>query len=211
MRKKLLAMCVFSFVVFFFTAMEANAQSDQDVRHLLKRLEDNADKFRSSLDHALDHSSLNGSRTEDEINSYVHSFEKATDRLKHDYEHHGTDPDNSREVIVRARRIECMMRQYDLGLRAKGDWQVVRNDLDAWERFYGFAGAGALSNQYHARQVAWRSNLPCDSPSTHLSSNRSASSHTSGSQVHHTARRVQSTHVRTKPACNCPSSSGKGH
>ena len=204
MSKKLVVIGVFGFV-FFFTAIEANAQSDQDIRHLLKRLEDNADRFRSSLDHALDHSSLNGSRTEDEINSYVHSFEKATDRLKHDYEHNGSDPDNAREVILRARKIECMMRQYDLGLRAKGDWQVVRNDLDAWERSYGFAGAGALSNQYSARQVAWRRNLPCDSSSTHLSSHRSGSSHTSGSHVHTTARTVQSTRVRTsKQPCNCP-------
>jgi hypothetical protein len=203
MRKTMLVvMAVLGFVC--FTSIEANAQSDQDVRHLLKRLEDNADRFRSSLDHALDHSSLNGSRTEDEINAYVHDFEKATDRLKHDYEHHGSDPDNSREVILRARKIDCMMRQYDLGLRAKGDWQVVRNDLDAWERFYRFAGAGALSNQYRGGQVAWRSNLPCDSSATH--------SHASGSHVQKTARRVQSTRVRaSKPSCNCPTSSGKGH
>src|SRR5262249_143856 len=202
MRKKLIVLGVFGFV-FFFTAIEANAQSDQDIRHLLKRLEDNSDRFRSSLDHALDHSSLNGSRTEDEINSYVHSFEKATDRLKHDYEKHGSDPDNAREVILRARKIDCMMRQYDLGLRANADWQVVRNDLDGLERFYGFAGAGALHNQYPAHRVAWRSNLPCDSSASHLSS------HTSGSHVQKTARTVHSTHVRaSKPSCNCPSSSG---
>jgi hypothetical protein len=205
MRKKvLIVMAVLGFVS--FTSIEAKAQSDQDVRHLLKRLEDNSDRFRSSLDHALDHSSLNGSRTEDEINSYVHSFEKATDRLKHDYEKHGSDPDNAREVLLRGRYIECFMRQHDLGIRAKGDWHVVRNDLDAWERFYGFSGAGALHNQYPANRVAWRSNLPCDSSSTHLSSN------TSASRVHKTTRRVQSTRVRTsKPSCNCPSSSGKGH
>ena len=202
MRKKLLAMGVFSFV-FLFTALEANAQSDQNVRHLLKRLEDSSDRFRSSLDHALDHSSLNGSRTEDEINSYVHSFEKATDRLKHDYEKHGSDPDNAREVLLRGRYIECFMRQHDLGVRAKGDWNVVRNDLDAWERFYGFAGAGALHNQYPANRVAWRSNLPCDTAANHVNTSRTG--------VHRTARTAHSTRVRSsKPACNCPSSSGRG-
>jgi len=186
-----------------FTSVAAYAQSDQDVRHLLKRLEDNADRFRSSLDHALDHSSLNGSRTEDEINSYVHSFEKATDRLKHDYEKHGSDPDNAREVLLRGRYIECFMRNHDLGIKAKGDWQVVRNDLDAWERFYGFAGAGALHNQYPAHRVAWRSNLPCDPATNHVASSRSG--------AHRTARAVHSTRARaSKPACNCPSSSGRG-
>lgn len=201
LKRMLIVMAALSFVSFI--SDDANAQSDQDVRHLLKRLEENSDRFRSSLDHALDHSSLNGSRTEDEINSYVHSFEKATDRLKHDYEKHGTDPDNAREVLLRGRYIECFMRNHDLGIQAKGDWHVVRNDLDAWERFYGFAGAGALHNQYPANRVAWRSNLPCDPAANHLSSSRTS--------VHRTARTVRSTRVRaSKPACNCPSSSGKG-
>jgi len=203
MRKMLVVIGVLGFIL-FFTSIEAMAQSDQDVRHLLKRLEDNADKFRSSLDHALDHSSLNGSRTEDEINSYVHSFEKATDRLKHDYEKHGTDSDNAREVLLRGRYIECFMRNHDLGIQAKGDWHVVRNDLDAWERFYGFAGAGALHNQYPANRVAWRSNLPCEPAPNRVSSSRTS--------VHRSARTVRSTRARTsKPSCNCPSSSGKGH
>ena len=202
MRKTMLVvMAIFGF---WFTSIEANAQSEQDVRHLLKRLEDNADRFRSSLDHALDHSSLNGSRTEDEINSYVHSFEKATDRLKHDYEKHGSDPDNAREVLLRGRTIECFMRQHDLGIRAKGDWQVVRNDLDAWERFYGFSGAGALHNQYPANHVAWRSNLPCDPAANHV-----VSSHR---YVQKTTSKVHTTRVRaSKPACHCPSSSSRGH
>ena len=201
LKRMLIVIAALSFVGFI--SDDANAQSDQDVRHLLKRLEENSDRFRSSLDHALDHSSLNGSRTEDEINSYVHSFEKATDRLKHDYEKHGADPDNAREVLLRGRYIECFMRNHDLGIRAKGDWHVVRNDLDAWERFYGFAGAGALHNQYPANRVAWRSNLPCDPASNHVSSSRTS--------VHRTARTVRSTKVRaSRPACNCPSSSGKG-
>jgi len=196
----LIVMAALAFVC--YACVEADAQSDQDVRHLLKRLEENADRFRNSLDHALDHSSLNGSRTEDEINDYVHDFEKATDRLKHDYEKHGSDPDNAREVLLRGRTIDCFMRKYDLGVRAKGDWQVVRNDLDAWERFYGFAGAGALHNQYPANHVAWRSNLPCDSAATHVGSSRP--------YVQKTTHHVSATRVRTsKPACHCPSSSNK--
>jgi hypothetical protein len=198
----LVVMAALGFVC--YACVEASAQSDQDIRHLLKRLEENADRFRNSLDHALDHSSLNGSRTEDEINDYVHDFEKATDRLKHDHGKHGSDPDNAREVLLRGRTIECFMRKYDLGIRAKGDWQVVRNDLDAWERFYGFAGAGALHNQYPANHVAWRSNLPCDPATTHVGS--------SHQYVQKTTHPVKATRVRTsKPACHCPSSSNKGH
>jgi hypothetical protein len=191
-----------------FTSTEASAQ---DVRYLLKRLEENTDRFAKSLDDALDHSSLNGSRTEDEINAYVHDFEEATDRLKDDYEDRGYDPDNAREVIVRARKIDCFMRQYDLGIRARGDWQVVRADLDAWERNYRFAGAGGPNPQLEGgfRQAAWRSGLPCEQSGY-------VGSRTSGPCVKQTARkaqtkRVQTARVRTtRRACDCPTSSGKG-
>lgn len=191
--------------VLLVTSIRASAQ---DVRHLLKRLEENTDRFAKSMDDALDHSSLNGSRTEDEINAYVHDFEEATDRLNSTYDDRGYDPDNAREVIVRARRIDCVMRKYNLGLRARGDWEVVRADLDAWERNYRFAGGGGPNSQLQGgfRQAAWRSELPCDADSY-------VGSRTSGPCVRRTAarkvqaKRVQATKARTtRRACDCPRS-----
>src|SRR5262245_35987280 len=111
MRRTVLILMALLFIA--LTSVVASAQSSQDVHHLLKRLEKNTDRFANSLDHALDHSSLNGSRTEDEINAYVHDFEEATDRLKSHYDHHGSDPENTREVLLRARTIECIMHRYD--------------------------------------------------------------------------------------------------
>ena len=126
---------------------EANAQSNTDVRHLLKRLEENSDRFAKSFDSALDHSTLNGSRTEDEMNAYVHEFEEATDRLKDHYEDRGSDPDSAREVFLRARGIDSFMRRYRMGPRATGDWEVVRSDLDAWARCYNLIGTGRCNPQ----------------------------------------------------------------
>ena len=128
-------------------SVDASGQVRGDLRYLLKRLEDNSDRFEKSLDHALDHSSLNGSRSEDEINAYVHDFEEATDRLKDHYKDRGYDLDNTREVLLRARRINCFMRRHDLGLRAAGDWQVVRSDINAWARANGINGVGNCSPQ----------------------------------------------------------------
>jgi hypothetical protein len=56
---------------------------------VLKRLEEDTDRFSKSLDSALDRSVLNGTQAEDEINGYVHQFEEATDRLKDRYEDQG--------------------------------------------------------------------------------------------------------------------------
>ena len=42
-----------------------------NVREIIRQLESDTDRYKSSLDSALDRSSLNGTRTEDEINEYV--------------------------------------------------------------------------------------------------------------------------------------------
>ncbi len=113
----------------------ASAQR-QDVDRILRRLEENTDRFTKSLDSALDHSPLNGTRAEDEVNGYVHDFEEATDRLKDHYEDSGAAPNSAREVLVRAQNIDRFMRRNRLGGRAAGDWQVVRSDLNALARAY---------------------------------------------------------------------------
>jgi hypothetical protein len=108
----------------------------EDVKRLLKRLEENTDHFSKSLDDALDHSTLNGTRAEDEINGYVHQFEEATDRLKDRYEDHGAAPGAAREVLNRGQNIDRFMRRNRLGGRAESDWQVVRSDLNLLARMY---------------------------------------------------------------------------
>lgn len=108
----------------------------EDVKRLLKRLEENTDRFRKSLDDALDHSTLNGTQAEDEINKYVHDFEEATDHLKDRYEDHGAAPNLTREVLLRGQAINRFMRTHRLGARAETDWQIVRGDLNTLARIY---------------------------------------------------------------------------
>ena len=100
-----------------------------DLKNTLKRLEEDSDRFAKSLDSDLDHSSINGTRLEDEINGYVHRFEEATDRLKDRYEDQGYAPGAAREVLERGREIDGFMRRHDVGYRSNSDWQRVRNSL----------------------------------------------------------------------------------
>jgi len=105
-----------------------------DLRNTLKRLEEDSDRFAKSLDSDLDHSRINGTNLEDEINGYVHQFEEATDRLKDRYEDQGYAPGAAREVLERGRAIDGFMRRHDTGYRSQSDWRRVRESLTklAW-------------------------------------------------------------------------------
>jgi hypothetical protein len=98
-------------------------------REIIRMLETDTDRFKSSLDSALDHSRLNGSRAEDEINEYVKKFEESTDRLRDRSEDRQYAPNLAREVLSRGRTINTFMRTHRLGGQAESDWVKVRNDL----------------------------------------------------------------------------------
>ncbi len=121
-----------------FPLERAHAQGNENVKQLLKMLEEDSDRFKKSLDDALDHSSFNGTKTEDEINSFVRNFEEATDRLKERYEDRGAAPNAAREVYRRAGYINTFMRRYRLGPQAEADWQKIKRDLEALGRAYRF-------------------------------------------------------------------------
>ena len=105
------------------TVVRTNAQQ------IIKNLETDTDAFKRSLDRALDHSPLDGTRSEDEINEYVKQFEHATDKLKDKAEDQKYAPNLAREVLVRGRSINSFMRKYQLGQEANNDWARVRDDL----------------------------------------------------------------------------------
>jgi hypothetical protein len=111
-----------------------------NVVEIIKQLESDTDRFKSSLDKALDRSAINGSRAEDEINGYVKQFEEATDRLRDRAEDRQHAPNAVREVLNRGRGINRFMTTHQLP-GAEGDWARVRNDLNR------------LANAYYIR---WR-------------------------------------------------------
>jgi DNA repair ATPase RecN len=100
-----------------------------NVQQIIRNLETDTDTFKTSLDRALDHSPLDGTRSEDEINEYVKQFEQATDKLKDKAEDQKYAPNLAREVLVRGRSINGFMRKHQLGQDADNDWARVRGDL----------------------------------------------------------------------------------
>ena len=105
---------------------------DKEVRNMIRRIEQQSDKFRGSLDSALDKSRFDGSTREDDINSFVKDFYEQTKHLHDQFERHKSTAPDVQTVLDRASRIDGFMRRYPLTPRAQEDWAGVKaylNDL----------------------------------------------------------------------------------
>jgi ribosomal protein S20 len=143
MLHRLFAVSVLS-VCFALLFSTANAQlsgqpyrlNDKEVEKILKRIEQQSDRFKSSLDSALDKSRFNGSNREDDINSFVKDFYEQTKRLRNRFDSHkSTAPDVS-AVLERAARIDDFMRRNRLTSRAQDDWSTLKTNLDELSSAY---------------------------------------------------------------------------
>jgi hypothetical protein len=110
--------------------------NDDAVKALLARIETNADRFRASLDAGLDRSSLDGSKTEDDINKFMKEFEQATDRLKDRYGDKQAATGIVDEVLSRGALINSFVYRRVTNARAREDWLALRNNLDELARIY---------------------------------------------------------------------------
>lgn len=151
-----------SFVVLavsFSTAYTVQAQvnayrvSDRQVQTLINRIETRTDTFRRQLDRSLDRSSINGTSSEDGINSYIADFERATDRLRGRFDSRQSSSADVEEVLNRANFINGFMFQNRLDSNVQYQWTLVRNDLNL------------LANYYNVRW-AWSNTIPTTSTTT---------------------------------------------
>ena len=137
--KRILTLTVLAAMVLAVSGNHSGAQKPWyrgNLREIIRQLETDTDRFKSSLDHALDDSRLDGTRAEDEINEYVKRFEEATDRLKDRAEDQQFAPGAANEVLTRGRTINGFMRTHRLRGDAESDWAQVRNDLNRLANAY---------------------------------------------------------------------------
>jgi archaellum component FlaC len=110
--------------------------SDKEVEEIIHRVEKQSDRFRSSLDSALDKSRFDGTKREDDINAFVKEFYAETKRLHDHFDNHKSTGADVESVLDRAARIDDFMRRYRLSSRAQNDWSTVRTNLDELARVY---------------------------------------------------------------------------
>lgn len=128
--------------VSFLTAYSVQAQvrpsrvTNQQTRTLLNRIQVETNDFRQQADRGLDRSSINGTRSEDSINSYVNDFEKAVNTLRSDFNARRDVAADVQDVLNRAGVIQNILRDYRLTPGAQRSWNLLKTDLSTLATYY---------------------------------------------------------------------------
>ncbi|HYE16165.1 MAG TPA: YMGG-like glycine zipper-containing protein [Pyrinomonadaceae bacterium] len=113
--------------------------NDRQVEVILTRVEQSADRFRRSLDNALDRTRYDGTRAEDNINQFVRNFESATDQLRSRFNSRNSAAADVENVLRQATYIDDFMTRHSLARRAENDWSLLKADLNQLATAYSVA------------------------------------------------------------------------
>jgi len=114
--------------------------NDKEVEKIIRRIEQQSDHFRSSLDSALDKSRFNGSNREDDINSFIKDFYEQTKHLRNRFDKHQSASADVEAVLDRATRIDNFMSRNRLTSKAQDDWSTLKSNLDELASAYNVSG-----------------------------------------------------------------------
>ena len=117
-----------------------------DVDRIIKRVEDRSDKFEKEFDKALDHSRLNNTRREDQLNDYAQDLEKATDELRREFDRRDAWAENKAEVrkcLEIATKLNVAMRNRRLGPKVESTWSALRYELNTLADVYNLPPVGS--------------------------------------------------------------------
>lgn len=112
--------------------------NDQAMQQLIRRIEVRADRFKISLDRALDRSRLDQTRREDNINQLVSDFEQATNHLRVRFNRRESTIADAQAALERAAWIDRFMVRHRLQSTAERDWRLLKNDLNSLASAYQF-------------------------------------------------------------------------
>ena len=117
-----------------------------EVNRVIKRVEDNVDKFKKEFDKSLDRSRLNNSQREDDLNAKARQLESATDELRREFDRRDAWIENRDEVrrcLNIATDINVAMRNRRLGGKTESLWAKVRAELNTLAQIYNLPGVGS--------------------------------------------------------------------
>ena len=111
-------------------AQRTYQRNDRQMDNLLRRIANESDTFRNDLGNALNRSTYNGTRAEDNINQFVSNFADATAQLRSRFDARGDAPSDVENVLRQATYIDDFVRRNRLPYRASNDWATLRADLN---------------------------------------------------------------------------------
>ena len=129
---------------------------DRYARDSAQRLDRLAKDFERDMDRALDHSRVNGTRREDQINNLVHDFRRAAGDFKSRVGN-GRDLnrsyDEARRVVQIGDAVERQARPRWFDSRLSSEWSQIRRELQTIENIYGIRGnRGRVDDIYRDRR-----------------------------------------------------------
>ncbi|HTK36857.1 MAG TPA: hypothetical protein VL325_00065 [Pyrinomonadaceae bacterium] len=104
--------------------------------NVIRRIETRTDTFKNEMNTALDRSSLNNTRREDNVFAYIDGFESATDQLRTQFDARQPVYDDVNNVLTQAAYIDRFMARNRLANRAENEWNMLRNDLNTLAGLY---------------------------------------------------------------------------
>lgn len=110
----------------------------RQLRDLARRISDRSRDLQRDVDRALDHSRVNGTRREDNINEEARDLRNAADRFRNvagDSNDLYRSSDEARELLNQASRVSRMLSRVRLDGR-NGNWNQLRNDLRTVANIY---------------------------------------------------------------------------
>ncbi len=119
--------------------------SDTQMQQLVRRIENRSDRFRNSLERALDRGNFRNTATEDEINRQLRDFEFATDQLRDNFDRRQATSIHAQNVLERAALLNQFMARHQLDGSVQSDWNLLRGDLNQLASAYGIAWNWATS------------------------------------------------------------------
>jgi len=139
--KRILSM--FLLVTLSSIGLSAKAQQQssrvntRQVSNILRRLAQSSDRFRNSLNDALDQGRSDETRSD--INSIERDFENARNQLNNRFNRRRATSADVQNVLQRASRIDDFMNRYRLSSQVQTDWAAVGTDLNALANAYGIS------------------------------------------------------------------------
>jgi hypothetical protein len=113
--------------------------SDRQLDAIIRRVENGADRFRADLGTALNRSTYNGTRAEDNINQFIRDFENATDQLRSRFNGRTSVAADVENVLRQATYIDDFMMRQTLPRRAENSWTTLKGDLNQLASAYSVA------------------------------------------------------------------------
>jgi len=125
---------------------------ERGLKDSINRLDRLSKDFEKDLDRALDHSRVNGTRREDNINAQGHDFRRAVSSLKSNFGN-GRDLNRSRDeaqrVLQEAQQFSRVGRGRGFDNQVASDWSQIQRELQIISDAYGVGYGGYNNGGYY--------------------------------------------------------------